>query len=127
MTRLERFTLSGDVGGAKSFSIGGRQRRNVQIITVGIISSAFLVIRGARLNFQNNNIRLRVQVRGSKRFWQSTSNKEDSPNLNTVLFIESAEAKGVELVISAVNTSGNPATLHPQDGWWLDFVINKQS
>lgn len=127
VVRLERFQLSGDVGGARSFQIAGKQRRNVQIITVGIISTAFLVLRGVRFNFQNRDIRLRVQVRGSNRFWQSTSNKQEFPNPNKVLFIESTEARAVELVVSAVNVSNTPAFLHPQDGWWLEFDINKQS
>lgn len=125
--QLERFQLSGDVGGARSFSVAGKQRRNVQIITVGIISTASLVLKGARFNFRNPNIRLRVQVRGSSRSFQSTSNKQDFPNLNRTLFTETTEARAVELVISAVNTSGSPAFLHPQDGWWLDFAINKQT
>lgn len=127
VTQLERFTLSGDIGGERSFSISGRRNRSVQVITVGVISSASLVLKGARFNFQNRNMRLRVQVRGSRAFWQSTSNKQDFPNLNRVLFTESAEARGVELVVSVVNVSGNRAVLCPQDGWWLDFALNKRS
>ncbi|KZE43347.1 hypothetical protein AV540_25320 [Brevibacillus parabrevis] len=124
--RLERFSLSGDVGGTKSFQIAPQQRRDIQVITVGIISSAFLVLNAARFNFQNRNIRLRVQVRGAKAFFQSTSNKQDFPGPNKVLFVESAEARAVELVISTVNVGSSAAFLHPQDGWWLDFLINKQ-
>ncbi|HBZ79364.1 MULTISPECIES: hypothetical protein [Brevibacillus] len=124
--RLERFSLSGNVGGAKSFQIAPKQRRNIQVITVGIISSAFLVLNAARFHFQNRNIRLRVQVRGAQAFFQSTSSKQDFPGPNKVLFVESEEARAVELVISAVNVGNSPAFLHPQDGWWLDFLINKQ-
>lgn len=123
---LERFSLSGDIGGERSFTIPGQENRRVQAITVGVISSASLVITAARFNFQNQNIRLRVQVRGSNRFWQSNTNKADFPNLNRLLFTESAEASAVELVVSAVNRDGSPARLHPQDGWWLEFAINKQ-
>lgn len=58
-----------------------------------------------------------MQVRGAKSFWQSTSNKQDFPNLNRVLFTESTEARAVELIVSAINVSGNPTILHPQDGF----------
>lgn len=123
---LERFDLSGDIGGERSFTIAGNSRRRIQVITVGVISTASLSLIGARINFQNPNIRLRVQVRGSNRFWQSTDNKVDNPNPDRLLFREPIEARAVELVIYAVNRSGNPARLHPNDGWWLEFSLNKE-
>lgn len=122
---LERFSLSGDVGGQRSFTIAGHEQRRIQVITVGVLSTVSLVLIGARLNFQNPNIRLRVQVRGSSRFFQSTGNKVDNPNPNKVLFTETTEARAVELQVFAVNRDGSPARLHPNDGWWLEFSLNK--
>lgn len=127
---LESFSVSGDVGGSRSFTLNSGFR-NVQDIFVVLPGGQRLDLDVARYFLTNSNLRLRIRV--------SDARNPDNPSFKAVT-VESTTRAGempsrillrndfsdiAFLRLTVAIVSKGSATVRSSDGWALRFSIKK--
>lgn len=128
----EPFTMSGDVGGRRSFPVSDFTRRKLQIITVVLPvtqTGEELVIESARFFFRDPEVWLEVVTMDEDLTvvdrWEALTKAGDlKPNF-VMAMTEPNRLKKLYFAVVARNISCDESRLYPCDGWSIKFVIRQ--
>lgn len=126
------FTMSGDVGGRRSFPVSGLTRRKLQIITVVLPATQTgeeFVIESAQFFLRDSEIWLEVvnmdeDLAVIDRWEASTGAGDLKPNF-VIATTQPNRPRTLYLAVVAHNISRDESRLYPCDGWSIKFVMRQ--